>query len=141
MAVAGLRPGMMPGWDRGLPGDRQVACRAAVGGIAALILTLTLALAIAPPLSAATYQVLKTFTGSDGAGPVGGLVLSDSTLYGTTSAGGTWGDGTVYKVNADGTGYQVLVNFNGRDWGSPQAGLVLAGSTLCCLARAAPRSW
>ncbi|MCX6925321.1 MAG: hypothetical protein NT154_19235 [Verrucomicrobia bacterium] len=50
---------------------------------------------------------------SDGAHPCGGLVLSDNTLYGTTSggAGGFWGQGTVFRVNTDGKGFAVLHRF------------------------------
>ena len=35
------------------------------------------------------YTVLKNFTGSDGIGPVAGLVLAGNTLYGTTPDGGS----------------------------------------------------
>ena len=35
------------------------------------------------------YTVLKNFTGSDGIGPVAGLVLAGNTLYGTTPNGGS----------------------------------------------------
>ena len=60
------------------------------------------------------YTVLKSFTGSDGGDPYAGLVLSGSTLYGTT----WWrqfGNGVVFKVNTDGSGYTVLKNFTGSD--------------------------
>ena len=61
-----------------------------------------------------------------------GVVLSGNTLYGTTSSGGiNDNDGTVFKVNTDGTGFQVLHNFNGGDGADPgQAGLILAGDFL-----------
>jgi uncharacterized repeat protein (TIGR03803 family) len=36
--------------------------------------------------------------GSDGATPLGGLIDVKGTLYGTTSAGGTYGDGTVFAL-------------------------------------------
>src|SRR5439155_22369686 len=58
------------------------------------------------------FAVLKMFTNSvDGRNPHGGLVLSGSTLYGTTELGGSSGFGTVFKVNTDGSGYIVLKNF------------------------------
>ena len=58
------------------------------------------------------FTVLKRFTDSlDGASPYAGLALSGSTLYGTTLGGGSSGNGTVFKVNVDGTGYTVLKNF------------------------------
>ena len=82
------------------------------------------------------YTVLKNFTGSDGIGPVAGLVLAGNTLYGTTPNGGSMystnciGIGVVFKVNTDGSGYAVLKSFTGSDGDVPLAGLVLAGSTL-----------
>src|SRR5438477_12432837 len=47
-------------------------------------------------------------TNSDGSNPIGGLVLSGDTLYGATPYGGTSGNGTVFKVNTDGTGFKNL---------------------------------
>ena len=77
------------------------------------------------------FSVVKCFTNSvEGANPQCGLVLSGSTLYGTTANGGSSGYGTVFKVNTDGTAYTVLKNFTGSDGSSPQAGLVLSGGTL-----------
>jgi uncharacterized repeat protein (TIGR03803 family) len=49
---------------------------------------------------------------SDGAIPSAGLVLSGNTLYGTTSTGGSFGGGTVFAVNTDGTGFTNLYNFS-----------------------------
>ncbi|HUB67692.1 MAG TPA: choice-of-anchor tandem repeat GloVer-containing protein [Candidatus Methylacidiphilales bacterium] len=70
-------------------------------------------------------------TNSDGAKPHATLLLSGSTLYGTTSAGGSSGDGTVFKVNTDGTGFTVLYTFTGKSDGAvPLANLILSGSTL-----------
>lgn len=51
------------------------------------------------------------YTNSDGGGSSAGLVLSSNTLYGTTSAGGTGGSGTVFKINTDGTGFTNLYHF------------------------------
>jgi uncharacterized repeat protein (TIGR03803 family) len=45
------------------------------------------------------FTTLHTFTGgSDGAYPRAGLMLSGSTLYGTTGGGGTSGNGTVFSL-------------------------------------------
>ncbi len=69
-------------------------------------------------------------TNSDGANPIAGLILSGNTLYGTASAGGTIGDGTVFAVNTDGTGFTNLHSFTNSDGYTPQAGLILSGNTL-----------
>jgi uncharacterized repeat protein (TIGR03803 family) len=45
------------------------------------------------------FQVLKYFTGSEGAHPSCNLVLSDSTLYGTTTSGGPLGGGVVFSLS------------------------------------------
>jgi uncharacterized repeat protein (TIGR03803 family) len=78
-------------------------------------------------------------TNSDGSDPSGGLVLSGSRLYGTTFGGGTWGNGTVFGVNTDGTGFTVLHTFSAfypntyfynSDGAWPNDTLVLSGNTL-----------
>lgn len=89
------------------------------------------------------FEVLHHFSGcllggADGSQPQGLLEGSEGALYGTTRSGGVkggalaqfgldvTGNGTVFKVNRDGTGYQVLRAFTGRDGDGfqPQAGLV-----------------
>lgn len=77
-------------------------------------------------------------TNSDGAAPYWHalLVLSGNTLYGTASAGGAWGNGTVFAVNTDGTGFTNLHNFAATPFGTntdgatPLAGLILTNGTL-----------
>lgn len=77
------------------------------------------------------FAVLKYFAYyTDGGAPYAGLVLAGNTLYGTASAGGSIGYGTVFKLNVDGTGFTVLKPLTSADGGSPNAGLVLSGSTL-----------
>jgi uncharacterized repeat protein (TIGR03803 family) len=51
-------------------------------------------------------------TNSDGIAPLG-LILSGDKLYGTTTFGGTFGTGTLFAVNTNGTGYTNLHNFSG----------------------------
>jgi len=53
----------------------------------------------------------RTFTNSDGAGPEA-LTLSSNTLYGTAQMGGTWGHGTMFAINIDGTDFTNLYNFS-----------------------------
>ena len=84
-------------------------------------------------VTAQTFTNLHSFTyyGSDGATPDAGLILSGNTLYGTTSGGGDWYGGTVFKINTDGTGLATLYSFTyGNDGGYPYAGLILSGNTL-----------
>ena len=83
------------------------------------------------------------YTNSDGAGP-GGLILSGNTLYGTAGRGGSAGAGTVFRLNADGTGFTNLYIFSPLNYDSasptaedtnsdgawPNAGLILSGNTL-----------
>jgi uncharacterized repeat protein (TIGR03803 family) len=71
-------------------------------------------------------------TNSDGANPIAGLILSGDTLYGTALHGGSAGEGTVFKLNTDGTGFTNLHNFAGypSDGANPEARLILSGNTL-----------
>ncbi len=79
----------------------------------------------------AELSVLQSFTSTCYAYPNISLTLSGSTLYGTTEAGGTTCNGTIFKINTDGTGYQVLYTFTGgADGAWPRASLTLSGSTL-----------
>jgi uncharacterized repeat protein (TIGR03803 family) len=82
-----------------------------------------------------------TFTNSDGANPRAGLTVLGNTLYGTAYEGGSSGNGTVFKVNADGTGFTTLYSFaaggndffgwyTNSDGANPWAGLVVSGNTL-----------
>jgi uncharacterized repeat protein (TIGR03803 family) len=56
--------------------------------------------------------------------------LDGSTLYGTTTQGGSSNLGTVFQINTDGSGFSLLHEFSGSDGGSPQDDLTLFGSTL-----------
>ena len=61
------------------------------------------------------------------------MLLSGDTLYGTTSAGGSGGGGTVFALKTNSTGFTVLYNFGtnmNQDGYSPYAGLILSGNTL-----------
>jgi uncharacterized repeat protein (TIGR03803 family) len=66
-------------------------------------------------------------TNSDGADPSAGLVLSGNTLYGTAQQGGSWGGGTVFAINTDGTGFTNLFSFTGSAF---QSGLIMSNNTL-----------
>ena len=78
------------------------------------------------------------YTNNDGANPDAGLCLSGNTLYGTATYGGTNGNGTVFRLNTDGTGFTNLHTFTAldvivgtnSDGANPTAGLILSGNTL-----------
>jgi uncharacterized repeat protein (TIGR03803 family) len=80
--------------------------------------------------AAKTNPATGLFTNSDGYGSEAGLILSGSTLYGTTENGGTSGYGVVFKVNTNGTGFVNLHSFtNGSDGTTPE-GLLLQSNIL-----------
>ncbi|HAO79460.1 MAG TPA: hypothetical protein DCQ92_10895 [Verrucomicrobia subdivision 3 bacterium] len=83
------------------------------------------------------FTNLYGFTGgSDGSQPYAGLISSGNTLYGTAAYGGSSGNGTVFAVNADGTGFTSLYSFTtlnnstNSDGANPLGGLILLGNTL-----------
>ncbi len=70
-------------------------------------------------------------TTGDGDGPEAGLVLSGSTLYGTTYGGGTKNFGNVFAINTDSLGFTNLYSFtDGADGADIVTGLILSGHTL-----------
>ena len=86
------------------------------------------------------YTNLHNFNiASDGKGPLGGLLLSGGTLYGTADGGGSFGDGLLFALNTDGTGFTNLYSFQGffftnatyiYSGAAPVGPLVLSGDTL-----------
>ena len=78
-------------------------------------------------------------TNSDGAEPSAGLILSGGRLYGTARQGGSFGNGSIFAVNTDGTGFTNLHSLGGpnaavysatNEGAQPSAPLLLAGNTL-----------
>lgn len=74
--------------------------------------------------------ILFSFDGPHGAYPAAGLVADASgNLFGTTTQGGAFGQGTVFEIAKTATGYAstptVLVSFDGIQGRSPQAALIL----------------
>ena len=74
------------------------------------------------------FTNLHNFYGPDGATPRGGLLVTGSTVYGTTYAGGANGNGTIYALNSDGTEFTNLYLFQGRDGQNPNAALVMSAA-------------
>lgn len=82
---------------------------------------------------------------SDGANPVASLVLVGNTLYGTAQNGGSAGNGTIFKLDTDGSNFVTLHAFSqgannasgyytNGDGAVPIAPLLLSGQTLFGLA-------
>ncbi len=89
-------------------------------------------------LMAQSFTVLHNFnpsTSNDGGRP-GHLILSSNTLYGVATEDGAWGNGTVFKMNIDGTCSTNLYNFtpfsNGTnsDGATPIGAFVLSNNKL-----------
>ncbi len=81
------------------------------------------------------FQVLHTFTGNRGLGPTPGLHIVDSVLYGAVSAENTPGgyiQGSIYRINTDGTDFQAIRPLNGS-----ASFLQLDGSTFYGIASSA----
>ncbi len=85
-----------------------------------------------PPATAApgritSEQVVASFGGSNGAGPMSGVSIGpDGVLYGTTVFGGTHGAGCVFSLTPDGGTYteRVLFSFDGADGEKPTGNVV-----------------
>jgi len=81
-------------------------------------------------------------TNSDGANLDAGMILSGNKLYGVAQYGGPSGNGTVFAINANGSGFTNLHSFTAgdptyntnRDGIFPQ-GLLISGTTLYGMAR------
>ena len=105
----------------------------AVAGLL-VALTIMMLLAVTQQAGAQTYNVVHNFTGgSDGANPIAGVTLDRSgNIYGTTSAGGRMGFGTVFRVVRSGSNwlFYLVYTFNGltqnsTDGSAPYARVVI----------------
>lgn len=82
------------------------------------------------------YTILHTFTyhnPDDGYNPQGSLIISGNVLYGMTRRGGAvytdllGGEGTIFKINTDGSNFALLHSFNlGEE--NPYGSLLLDGN-------------
>jgi uncharacterized repeat protein (TIGR03803 family) len=77
------------------------------------------------------FRILWTADGTNGMSPVG-LVVSGDIIYGTANRGGSTGNGSVFRVNTDGTAFEILHNFVGgtNDGTGPATGLILSDNRL-----------
>jgi uncharacterized repeat protein (TIGR03803 family) len=83
------------------------------------------------------YTTIKDFpttaygTNSDGGGPMGGLIASGDTLYGTCNGGGLYGFGTIFSLKTNGAGFTVLKQFAGApDGKDPYCELLMVSNVL-----------
>jgi uncharacterized repeat protein (TIGR03803 family) len=82
------------------------------------------------------FSALSGITNSDGKLPDAGLILSGNTLYGTANNGGSADNGTVFRVNTDGSSFTNLHSFTAfasgtnSDGADPRASLLISGTNL-----------
>ena len=65
-----------------------------------------------------TIARLHSFSGPDGAKPMAGLVEAGGFLYGTTTAGGVYGFGTIFRMSLSGA-LTTIHSFDGDDGALP----------------------
>ena len=73
---------------------------------------------------AATEVILHSFSGPDGAHPLGGVIVVKGVLYGTAYSGGT-DLGVVFKI--EGGAFSVIHDFKSSEGKFPEAGLTEGG--------------
>lgn len=79
------------------------------------------------------FSILRSFANTEppiGLGPSDRLVHVDGLLYGINKFGGTYGSGTVYRMNTNGGEAALLHAFSGPDGKFPRGGPVVIGNTL-----------
>jgi uncharacterized repeat protein (TIGR03803 family) len=88
-------------------------------------------------LPAQSFHVIYHFTGSSSPYANGQLLMNGNSLYGTTEGGGSANEGTIFKINTNGTGYSVIKNFTAlgssgtnADGAQPMTGLVMWSNRL-----------
>jgi uncharacterized repeat protein (TIGR03803 family) len=107
----------------------KIMKRKSISATGGLALASVVGLAI-PCAQAQTFSVVHSFTGgSDGGYPVTGFMMSATgALYGTATAGGTYGYGVVFKVTGKGK-ETVLHSFaGGADGATPDGGVIMNAS-------------
>jgi len=76
----------------------------------------------------ATTKVLVNFNYANGANPYGSLIADDGNLFGTTTAGGANGSGTVFEIAGTDAGYDsnpiTLVTFDYSNGADPYGSLI-----------------
>jgi uncharacterized repeat protein (TIGR03803 family) len=80
------------------------------------------------PTNGTSITTLYSFTnGTDGSGPVAGLVqASDGLLYGSAEFGGNYSDGTLFRISTNGAFTELYAFTGGDDGNEPFADMVIA---------------
>ena len=80
------------------------------------------------------FKVLHSFgnpANNDGSSPFGSLMLSGTTLYGTTRTGGKSNNGTVFQIDTKGKHYDRVYDFKAKpDGANPIDNVILVDNTL-----------
>ena len=80
---------------------------------------------------AGSLSVLHTFNVTDGQFPQGTLVAANGLLYGTTVAGGAFGQGEIFAIDPSNGNLSVIYAFTGGDDGCmPYGGLTIQNGVL-----------
>jgi uncharacterized repeat protein (TIGR03803 family) len=73
-----------------------------------------------------SLTTLATFTGTNGANPQGGVALDAAgDVFGTTRAGGSKSDGTIFEVKAGTNSVTTLATFTGANGATPEGAIAL----------------
>ncbi len=95
-------------------------------------LLLSLVSLTAGSLYAQTISNLHNFADgpADGRSTFASITLVDGTLYGTTTSGGSSGNGILFSLQTNGTGFVNLHNFSPIEGSHPRADLLFSGNKL-----------
>ncbi len=91
-----------------------------------LVLVLASSLVLVQSMRAQSFNVIHNFTGgTDGANPLNGLMMgAGGNMYGTTSAGGAYNNGSVFRIGPTGAFQTIYAFQGGADGSSPQSFLI-----------------
>lgn len=78
----------------------------------------------------AQYTNLFNFNGSNGAAPIGSLIISGEAMYGMTLDGGLHDSGCVFSIDTGGHNFRDLLDFNGKNGAFPEGSLALSENKL-----------
>ena len=77
------------------------------------------------------FEILRKFNGPpDAVAPQGNLVISAAMIYGVSTAGGAYGEGTVFRISPSGSNYKIVYSFKGKREGGSLGIIALAGKYL-----------